>query len=292
MSRRVRPCVHPCVRALVRAFVRACLRAYSEEEGALTRRVRSPELARALASIVNREEVRVSAVAALFAPLSVLVARSLRTRLFLKPRTLHFLQGCGVGGGGEGEGSAGEAMLDVTASEDGADVLYYVDLERQRIILSDALPPGLDLCNALAMAIDQVRGCLRACVCVCVCVCMCVCGNVHGLSIYLSTHARARTHAHMHACMHVYVYKCMYIIIYVYDACMHACMYMYTNVCISSYMCMTHNNVCVHVGFQGRLAASCCYRMCVFYYRMCCLTRECVLLLWNEFFTIEYVLLL
>ena len=225
MSRRVRPCVHPCVRALVRAFVRACLRAYSDEEGALTRRVRSPELARALASIVNREEVRVSAVAALFAPLSVLVARSLRTRLFLKPRTLHFLQGGGVGGGGEGEGSAGEAMLDVTASEDGADVLYYVDLERQRIILSDALPPGLDLCNALAMAIDQVRGCLRACVCVCVCVCVyvcvyvCVCVEMYMVyrSIYPRTHVRAHTHT-----------------------CMHACMYMYTNVCISSYMCMMH----------------------------------------------------
>jgi hypothetical protein len=218
MSRRVRPCVHPCVRALVRAFMRACLRAYSEEEGALTRRVRSPELARALASIVNREEVRVSAVAALFAPLSVLVARSLRTRLFLKPRTLHFLQGGGVGGGGEGEGSAGEAMLDVTASEDGADVLYYVDLERQRIILSDALPPGLDLCNALAMAIDQVRGCLRVCVCVCVCVYVCVCVEMHMVyqSIYPRTHVRAHTHTCMHACMHA----CICIQMYVYH---HIC---------------------------------------------------------------------
>lgn len=132
---------------------------HSEEEEALTRRVRSPELARALVSIVNKEEVRVGAVAAQLVHLSVLVARSLRTRLFLKPKSLHFLQG-GWAGGADG-GSSGDAMLDVTASEDGAEVLYFVDLQKKRIILSDSLPPGLDLCNVLAMALDQVLKCIH-----------------------------------------------------------------------------------------------------------------------------------
>ena len=98
-----------------------------------------------VASIAGTDRLTPNAVAHALSPLRVVIARSLRTRLYLSPKSLEIIQGgtrgrggeYGKGGSEEGGGERGQ-MLDVTwDSNAGSDVLYFVDIPRQRIILSE-----------------------------------------------------------------------------------------------------------------------------------------------------------
>jgi hypothetical protein len=127
---------------------------HSDLEGELTQRLHSPPLARAIVSLADDDSVTLESVSRALGSVTVVIARALRTRLFLRPRR----GGGGEGGGGVvgGAGLADEGgVLDVSA-EDGADVLYFVDVGKGRILLSDDLPPAIDVYGVLANAINQL----------------------------------------------------------------------------------------------------------------------------------------
>ena len=112
---------------------------HSDLEGELTQRLHSPSLARAIVSLADDDSVTLESVSRALGSVTVVIARALRTRLFLRPRR----------GGGEG------GVLDVSA-EDGADVLYFVDEGKGRILLSDDLPPAIDIYGVLANAVNTL----------------------------------------------------------------------------------------------------------------------------------------
>jgi sacsin len=123
---------------------------HSDLEGLLTKRLQSPALASAIVSIAQHDSLTAQGVSRDLGGLKVVVARTLRTRLFLRPR------GVRVGGGGESVGEEGDMQgLDVSA-EDGAEVLYFVDMRKRRILVSDSLPSSIDVYNVLAKAVNQV----------------------------------------------------------------------------------------------------------------------------------------
>ena len=113
----------------------------SAEEAALTARLHAPGLARALAALIRDPALRAEGIAAELGRLRVAMARSLRTRLYLR----------GAGGGGAG------GDMDVSAAGGaGEEVLYFVDGKNGRLLVSEERPVGVSAMDVVAAGINHV----------------------------------------------------------------------------------------------------------------------------------------
>jgi hypothetical protein len=126
---------------------------HSELETVLTNRLHAPEFAQALICLCNDPLLDYASVSKALLAVKVLIARSLRTRLFLGCPPA----GAGAGGGNGDGGWPGRQGVDVSA-DGGSEVLYFVDVKHGRILLSDSLPDCMDASDVLASAVNQLLG--------------------------------------------------------------------------------------------------------------------------------------